>query len=83
MTPTLSPEEVEARLHKVAGAAGIPNYVDDILIDASDTIADLRHQLAEARAALEIIAGKRQCGDNLMSHVEIARATLAPHQDKP
>jgi len=64
MTPTLSPEEVEARLHKVAGAAGIPNYVDVILIDASDTIADLRRELEHARErrseAMEALLKKMQ-----------------------
>ena len=33
--------------------------------------------LAKAREALEIIAGKRQCVDNLMSNVDVANAALA------
>lgn len=35
-----------------------------------------------ARVALEIIAGKRQCIDNLMSNVEIARCALEQTADE-
>jgi len=40
-------------------------------------IAELRVVNAGLVAALEIIAGERQCVDNLMSNVDIARAALA------
>jgi hypothetical protein len=35
-----------------------------------------RQEIERLRAALEIIAGRRQCLDNLMSHVDIAIAAL-------
>lgn len=41
-----------------------------------ETIARLTRERDAAVAALEIIAGKRQCVDNLMSNVEIARCAL-------
>ncbi len=37
----------------------------------------LRAKNGRLKAALEIIAGKRQCLDNLMSDKDIARAALA------
>lgn len=40
-------------------------------------VSALESALARAREALEIIAGTRQCVDNLMSNVEISRAALA------
>ena len=39
--------------------------------------ATLTAALEEARVSLEIIAGKRQCLDNLMGNGDVARAALA------
>jgi len=44
-----------------------------------DAAADRIEQL---QAALRIIAGYEQCIDNLMSNQDVARAALAPEQDK-
>jgi len=41
-----------------------------------DTIRHLEVEIERLRAALEIIAGRRQCLDNLMSHADVARAAL-------
>ena len=41
-------------------------------------VIDTLRQAQTMREALEIIAGRRQCLDNLMSHVEIAHAALSP-----
>ena len=39
-------------------------------------VEDLHKKLAVARDALRIIAGERQCLDNLMSNGDVARAAL-------
>lgn len=49
----------------------------DIAKARMQEIADGDAALDEAREALEIIAGKRPCLDNLMGNVDIARAALA------
>ena len=44
--------------------------------ELKDRIAELEAEVKRLREALEIIAGKRQCINNLMSNVEIAEAAL-------
>ena len=46
-------------------------------------VSALREQLAEALTALEMIAGKRPCIDDLMGNVDIANAVLAKHKEQP
>lgn len=40
--------------------------------EASEVITTLRARVAELEAALEIIAGRRQCMDNLMGNRDVA-----------
>lgn len=49
---------------------------DEDLAKFLGIIDRLLTDLAAAREVIEIIAGKRQCIDNLMSHTEIALAFL-------
>ena len=45
--------------------------------------ADLaKAEIARLREALEIIAGRRQCVDNLMSDKDVARAALEGHNEQ-
>lgn len=46
------------------------------IVEQSERIAELEAEVKRLREALEIIAGKRQCINNLMSNVEIAEAAL-------
>lgn len=46
-------------------------------LKSAQVIDSLAHQNAQMREALEIIAGKRHCLDDLMSNVSIANAALA------
>jgi hypothetical protein len=52
-------------------------------IDAKDKrIEELEKDLMQAIEALEIIAGRKQCFDNTMSNVEIAKKALAGDNDE-
>ena len=51
------------------------------LDDAEGRAEAAERENAELRVALEIIAGRRQCIDNLMSNVDVANAALAPSPD--
>jgi multidrug resistance efflux pump len=69
---------------------GFTHPTDDLHREAANEIEQLRAKLEYAvtgykeaadeierlRAALEIIAGRRQCLDNLMGNVDVARAAL-------
>lgn len=45
-------------------------------------IAEAAAEIERLRAALEMVAGLRQCADNLMSNVEIAREALGANQQR-
>lgn len=51
-------------------------------VAAARGVVELRQENARLREALEIIAGKRQCIDNLMSNVDVARAALTPRPSR-
>ena len=58
--------ELEAEVERLTGELA-PAYATGMTLLAENK---------KLRAALEIIAGERQCLDNLMSNVEVARAAL-------
>ena len=49
---------------------------DDYVIRANANVCELNREIERLTAALEIIAGRRQCIDNLMSNVDVACAAL-------
>ena len=53
-----------------------PAYDCGVVQALRERIAELEAEVKRLREALEIIAGKRQCINNLMSNVEIAEAAL-------
>ncbi len=64
-----------ARYEQVTGGTGEPgNWHGAEPIKAE--LVRLRARVAELEIALEIIAGKRQCIDNLMSNQDVALAAL-------
>jgi hypothetical protein len=70
-------EELEARNRQVAGGADIPAYVDDILRDTADALADLRRQRDRARANAEHWARERdeaRCPIGLDNNPELCSA---------
>jgi len=52
------------------------DYIEQLRISLDRLTTQLRTENARLREALEIIAGRRQCLDNLMSNVDVACAAL-------
>ena len=63
----------QARIAELEAACEKAEYERDW---HSDELRTLEAENARLREALEIIAGKRQCIDNLMGNIEIAEAAL-------
>lgn len=57
-----------------------PDDGADVIDNLSTAVASLHAQNEALVFALEIIAGKRQCLDNLMSHADVARAALSAQE---
>jgi hypothetical protein len=53
-----------------------------LIITKDKRIEELEKDLMQAIEALEIIAGRKQCFDNTMSNVEIAKKALAGDNDE-
>ena len=60
------------RIYNPGASGKLDDYWDAIL----PTIDTLKAENAKLRSALEIIAGNKQCADNLFSNIDIARAAL-------
>jgi hypothetical protein len=74
-------EKQEAEIARLRAELALEKKANDEAIAALDKVrADLapERKIARLREALEIIAGQRQCLDNLMSNQDVARAALAP-----
>lgn len=73
-----SPEAV-AKEVKWLATSQFKSYRDsgDVLSALAADRDRLAAENARLREALEIVAGKRQCLDNLMSNAEVARAALS------
>lgn len=75
--------------HKIADerAAYICSLESDLATAEQDSrqkqarIERLEKAVKELREGLKIIAGYRQCADNLLSNLDIARATLKSTED--
>ena len=72
---TTQPERDIVERLRVKFAFNVQN--EALQCEAADTIEALRRRNAVLVEGLEIIAGRRQCLDNLMSNVEVARAALS------
>jgi len=83
--------DIVERLREQASFDGVPNSLeseaadeierlmaehDDYVIRANANVCELNREIERLTAALEIIAGRRQCIDNLMSNVDVACAAL-------
>ena len=49
---------------------------DDYVIRANANVCELNREIERLTVALEIIAGRRQCLDNLMGNVDVACEAL-------
>lgn len=83
LRPSVAEIERDEAIARVAEAERERDYYKAELVNAGAVNERLARRIAEAGAAIaaareviEIIAGKRQCIDNLMSHAEIAIAFL-------
>lgn len=69
-------DEAEARADSYEGAARHVALTVQLVQSAIDELTVLRARVAVMQEALEIIAGKRQCLDNLMGNKDVALAAL-------
>lgn len=74
----MTPAEVEAKLRE-KHAYEVAHYppADPLYLAAADALAAQAVELERMRQALEIIAGKRPCIDNLMGNADLARQALS------
>ena len=83
--------EVGANIYEIAGRAAfapiivysqIQARIGPVFEEAATALEAKDAEIERLRGALEIIAGERQCVDNLMSHADVARAALNGGREK-
>ena len=76
LTKRATPES-DAEIGKMAIAEGDTDACLRYWSDMAEVARSLEQRLGAVTEALEIIAGERQCIDNLMGNADIARETIA------